>query len=237
MGPNEDRRAWSLVLQDVSTFRLQFKLDADEFCLFRQVWNLSQNVDHSTSGSSKPGICPCLTPSMIHYITNHGGPMVGLEALSMQGLPVNGLLLTREAEDQLADLAGNATSTTVVGACILAALVIGKPLLKEGSDRRTYEQHHMDDDEPKAEDGDGLWKSTHLRTTSRRTSVPLCPPPPPPRPRPLTPWSFTPFCLVLTPALVHARLPKALPAVRACWPTSSAASLVAKRGRGAYLWL
>ena len=50
--------------------------------------------------------------------------MVGLEALSMQGLPVNELLLTRETEDQLADLAGNAMSTTVVGACILAALVI-----------------------------------------------------------------------------------------------------------------
>ena len=45
---------------------------------------------------------------MIPYITNRGGPMVGLEALSMQGLPVNELLLTRETEDQLADLAGNA---------------------------------------------------------------------------------------------------------------------------------
>ena len=50
-------------------------------------------------------------------------------------------------------------STTVVGACILAALVIGKPLIKEGSDRRTYEQHHeylMDEDEPKAEDEDEI---------------------------------------------------------------------------------
>ena len=40
---------------------------------------------------------------MIPYITNRGGPMVGLEALSMQGLPVDELLLTRETEDQLAD--------------------------------------------------------------------------------------------------------------------------------------
>ena len=90
-----------------------------------QVWNLSQNVDR-TIGSSKMGICPCLTPSMIPYITNRGGPMVGLEALSMQGLPVDELLLTRETEDQLADLAGNAMSTTVVGACMLAALMLGK---------------------------------------------------------------------------------------------------------------
>ena len=81
--------------------------------------------------------------------------MVGLEALSMQGLPVNELLLTRETEDQLADLAGNAMSTTVVGACIMAALVVGKKLLKEGSDTRTYEQHHedrMDEDSPVAQD-------------------------------------------------------------------------------------
>ena len=76
---------------------------------------------------------------MIPYITNRGGPMVGLEALSMQGLPVDKLLLTRETEDQLADLAGNAMSTTVVGACMLAALVVGKNLLKEGDDDDTYE--------------------------------------------------------------------------------------------------
>jgi hypothetical protein len=76
---------------------------------------------------------------MIPYITNRGGPMVGLEALSMQGLPVDKLLLTRETEDQLADLAGNAMSTTVVGACMLAALVTGKRLLKSGDDMQSYE--------------------------------------------------------------------------------------------------
>ena len=79
---------------------------------------------------------------MIPYITNRGGPMVGLEALSMQGLPVDKLLLTRESEDQLADLAGNAMSTTVVGASILAALVAGKQLLKAGNDSQTYEFKH-----------------------------------------------------------------------------------------------
>lgn len=66
--------------------------------------------------------------------------MVGLEALSMQGLPVDKLLLTRETEDQLADLAGNAMSTTVVGACMLAALVIGKKLLMKGDETESYEE-------------------------------------------------------------------------------------------------
>ncbi|GJJ11419.1 hypothetical protein Clacol_005652 [Clathrus columnatus] len=97
-----------------------------------QVWNLSQNVDRNIG--TRPGICPCLTPSMIPYITNRGGPMIGLEALSLQGLPIDELLLTRETEDQLADLAGNAMSTTVVGASIMAALIVGKKLLKIGDD-------------------------------------------------------------------------------------------------------
>lgn len=99
---------------------------------------------------------------MIPYITNRGGPMVGLEALSMQGLPIDELLLTRETEDQLADLAGNAMSTTVVGASILAALVTGQKLLKAGDDLQSYEEKRgldraeeeeneaMDVDEPQA---------------------------------------------------------------------------------------
>ena len=70
--------------------------------------------------------------------------MVGVEALSMQGLPVDKLLLTRESQDELADLAGNAMSSTVVGSCILAALVIGKDLLKAGDDRETYEMKKLD---------------------------------------------------------------------------------------------
>jgi hypothetical protein len=101
------------------------------YIFYSQVWNLSQNVDRNVD-NQKLGLCMCLTPSMIPYITNRGGPMVGLEALSMQGLPIDELLLTRETEDQLADLAGNAMSTTVVGACILAALVVSKNLLEAG---------------------------------------------------------------------------------------------------------
>lgn len=84
---------------------------------------------------------------MIPYITNRGGPMVGLEALSMQGLPVDKLLLTRETEDQLADLAGNAMSTPVVGACMLAALVLSKDLLKAGHDTESYEMKAGDENE------------------------------------------------------------------------------------------
>ncbi|KAK2463557.1 hypothetical protein APHAL10511_004308 [Amanita phalloides] len=133
-GVGQVERVWDLM--DISLLRSATKGVDPSYKTV--VWNLSQNVDR-TIGSNKVGICPCLTPSMIPYITNRGGPMVGLEALSMQGLPVDKLLLTRETEDQLADLAGNAMSTTVVGASILAALVTGKSLLKKGDDSETYE--------------------------------------------------------------------------------------------------
>ena len=77
--------------------------------------------------------------------------MIGLEALSLQGLPVDELLLTRETEDQLADLAGNAMSTTVVGASIMAALLLGKKLLKSGPGESS---DNMEVDEPQAKIGE-----------------------------------------------------------------------------------
>jgi len=70
---------------------------------------------------------------MIPYITNRGGPLVGYESLALQGLPVDRLLLTRETQDQLSDLAGNAMSTTVVGSCIIRALTLGIDLIKKQS--------------------------------------------------------------------------------------------------------
>ena len=58
---------------------------------------------------------------------------MGLEALSMQGLPIDELLLTRESEDNLRDLAGNAMSSTVVGTAIIAALIVGAQYLEPGT--------------------------------------------------------------------------------------------------------
>jgi len=110
-----------LDLMDIDYLRLaQLDIDSMHKTL---VWNLSQNVDRTT-GSVAPGICPCLTPSMVPFVTNRGGPLVGIEALSLQGIPVDDLLLTRESENQMSDLAGNAMTTTVVGACMLAAMTL-----------------------------------------------------------------------------------------------------------------
>lgn len=51
----------------------------------------------------------------------------------MQGLPIDELLLTRESEDNLRDLAGNAMSSTVVGTAIIAALIVGAQYLEPGT--------------------------------------------------------------------------------------------------------
>lgn len=66
-----------------------------------------------------------MTPTGVPYVTNRGGPLVGEELLLLQGIPADNLLLTKESEDNLKNLAGNAMSTTVVGACVLAAILIG----------------------------------------------------------------------------------------------------------------
>lgn len=51
----------------------------------------------------------------------------------MQGLPLHKLILTRETQKQLQDLAGNAMTSTVVGSAILCALMVGYMALTKGS--------------------------------------------------------------------------------------------------------
>lgn len=70
------------------------------------------------------GLCQCLTPTGVPYVTSRGGPLVGEELLLLQGIPADDLILTKETEDNLKDFAGNAMSTTVVGACTIAALLV-----------------------------------------------------------------------------------------------------------------
>lgn len=88
---------------------------------------------------SRLALSQCLTPTGIPYVTNRGGPLVGEELLSLQGIPADDLLLTKESEANISDLAGNAMSTTVVGACILSALIQGHGALKRSVQMSTKE--------------------------------------------------------------------------------------------------
>ncbi|ORX34744.1 hypothetical protein BD324DRAFT_131575 [Kockovaella imperatae] len=118
-----------LDLLEISTLRMA--KDGIDSGFKACIWNVSQNVDRQT-GSNKTALAPCLTPNMIPWVTNRGGPVTGREALALQGIPVRELLLTSENEDQLADLAGNAMTTTVVGASMIAALRVALDRLTPG---------------------------------------------------------------------------------------------------------
>ena len=98
----------------------------------RRVWELSQNCDRFTD-TTPFGITGCMTPTGQPYHTTRGGPIIGLEAVALQGLPINQLLLTRESQKELQDLAGNAMTSTVVGAAILSALIVGHKAITKSS--------------------------------------------------------------------------------------------------------
>jgi hypothetical protein len=120
------------VLDLLDIFYLRYASKGMDAAYKSMAWNLSQNVDRS-GGEGILGVAPCLTPSMIPFATIRGGPIIGLESLSLQGIPVEDLIMTKETETQMKDLSGNAMSTTVVGACMLAALWLhgGLPLPPE----------------------------------------------------------------------------------------------------------
>ena len=86
------------------------------------VWNPGQNVDRQEGGQL--GTTPCLCPKTIAFVTTRGGPLSGIETLGLQGLPVEDLILTRMTDRQLKDLAGNAMTSTVVGAGIVSSVIV-----------------------------------------------------------------------------------------------------------------
>ncbi|OTA95045.1 hypothetical protein M434DRAFT_231147 [Hypoxylon sp. CO27-5] len=84
-----------------------------------RIHDVSQNIDRSVVGSPF-GIAGCITPSGIHWMPDQCRLLTGFEALKLQGLPLYYLEFATETQDQLRDLAGNAMSTTVVGAVFVA---------------------------------------------------------------------------------------------------------------------
>lgn len=79
------------------------------------------------------------------FVTSRGGPLSGLEALSLQGLPLDRIILTSESQRDLQDLAGNAMTSTAVCATMITALILGYGMLEEGTARLT-EAHALADE-------------------------------------------------------------------------------------------
>ncbi|KAI3317995.1 hypothetical protein HD806DRAFT_513365 [Xylariaceae sp. AK1471] len=92
-----------------------------------QIFDLSQNIDRTIDRGQQVnrnfGVTGCLTPRGLNLITDQGRLVTGFEALNLQGLPLRDLDLTRESQDELRDLAGNAMTTTVVGAGLISLLI------------------------------------------------------------------------------------------------------------------
>ena len=94
--------------------------------------NLSQNVDRETD-SGAFGLIGCLTPKGIHLHSTRCCILVGSEYLAAQGIPIFEIITTRETQQELLELAGNAMTSTVVGAAIVSALISAWPILDSGN--------------------------------------------------------------------------------------------------------
>lgn len=115
-----------------------------------RIIDFSQNIDRSTD-TGGAGLTGCVTPTGAPYSTMRGGPLIGLETLALQGLPIELLQLTREPQGHIKDLAGNAMSTTVVGASMLSALIARYHVFDRGNGVPSME--HKDKVRDVTEDG------------------------------------------------------------------------------------
>ncbi|RMZ69593.1 hypothetical protein GMOD_00006426 [Pyrenophora seminiperda CCB06] len=86
------------------------------------IWDVSQNVDRFKTDL---GIAPCLTPSGQDFASNRQFALSGSQLLLLQGMPLSRLLIANETQKELQNLAGNAMSTTVIGASLISAIISG----------------------------------------------------------------------------------------------------------------
>ncbi|KAF1941508.1 S-adenosyl-L-methionine-dependent methyltransferase [Clathrospora elynae] len=86
------------------------------------VWDVSQNVERFRAHH---GIVSCITPGGCNFASNRQHALSGSQLLVLQGMPLDRLLFATETQRDLQDLAGNAMSTTVIGASLISAIISG----------------------------------------------------------------------------------------------------------------
>lgn len=97
------------------------------------VLDLGQNVDRQ---NAKLGVLPCVLPSADLFLTDHGRPVLGIECLAVQGIPIDRISISVEKESQLKDMAGNAMTTTVAGAAILCAIIAERDFTRQARNQQ-----------------------------------------------------------------------------------------------------
>ena len=107
-----------------------------------RIWELSQNVDRAQDKMSM-GLAGCVTPSGIPFVSTRGGPVIGPELLTLQGLPFEKLNLGHLSDRAIHNLAGNAMTSTVVGAGILSYFLACTSLLPKPSRRVPRRQEQL----------------------------------------------------------------------------------------------
>lgn len=107
------------------------------------IWDVSQNVvsqpqgriaehlltyspqDRFMANKANFGIVSCITPKGCNFVSNKQTALTGSQLLLLQGMPYDKLLFANETQKDRQDLAGNAMTTTVIGASIVSALISG----------------------------------------------------------------------------------------------------------------
>ncbi|KAF2134891.1 hypothetical protein P153DRAFT_372163 [Dothidotthia symphoricarpi CBS 119687] len=116
---SQSSRVWDAI--DVA--HLQGVVQSGSDSLYKMAsWDVSQNVDRF---KDKLGILGCITPKGCNFATNRQQALNGTQLLIMQGQPVDKLLFANETQRDCQDLAGNAMTTTVIGASLISAIICG----------------------------------------------------------------------------------------------------------------
>jgi hypothetical protein len=137
--PDFANRAWfnsqsSRVYDAIDVAHLQAAQKGCDLLYKMAVLDVSQNVDRFKTGL---GILPCITPGGCDFATNRQEALTGKQLLLLQGMPMNKLHFGTETQRECQDLAGNAMTTTVIGASILSALICGSRAFRSDSSTRS----------------------------------------------------------------------------------------------------
>ncbi|KAJ4312063.1 hypothetical protein N0V94_007628 [Neodidymelliopsis sp. IMI 364377] len=126
--PDYANRKWyesqsSRVYDAIDVAHLQAAQEEGHDSMFKmKIWDVSQNVDRFKTGM---GLMPCITPGGCDFGSNRQDALNGSQTLVLQGMPLDKLHFAGETQRECQDLAGNAMSTTVIGASLISAIIHG----------------------------------------------------------------------------------------------------------------
>ena len=123
--PDYANRRWfgsqsSRVYDAIDVAHLQAAQEGYDSMYKMKIWDVSQNVDRFKTGM---GLVPCITPGGCDFGSNRQDALNGSQTLLLQGMPLDKLHFAGETQRECQDLAGNAMSTTVIGASLISAII------------------------------------------------------------------------------------------------------------------